>query len=632
MAFLGLVRKKYLQVFATELGLSVSDNFKISKLRDLITSSENYKKEFLKNLLSSIADERKMAEQAAEKCSLQTEITQLIAREDEEDSQDYRKVKEILLKRYREDDHEKTSSTPKRRTIKCHGCGTPGYIKSKCPNCSKSKLEAKASVNSDNLFTFEAPASPSSLIVLKICGVESAVCADTCASHSISGEKLFYMLQSKKVKYKHKTLSLTLADGIQNNVAALTTVVDLKVEGKVVPTELIVLPKAKGSRTLLGTDFLQSAGIVLDIFNGKWNFWENPQIRKRSVETSSSVIKVPEASSFVNLRSEEGTHLTKEQRTQINFLLQEFKSCFEPGGEVTTFSEHRITNGNSPPVAKPPYRKNPAKRELLKKELDSLLAGGIIEECESPYASPVVLVPKPNCSMRLCVDFRKLNSTTIADTYPLPRVEDLLTEAKSTTYMSTIDLKSGYHQGPEQQEAFENVKKSLITPDGSKPFRIHTDASSYALGDALTQREGPEEHVIEYASRLLIPAERNYLTAEREALAVVWALEKFRGYDENQEIIIASDHHPLKWFMSIMSTSGRLARWDLQIQSFNPKIEYTLGKANVLADMLSRPTNLNEDVPCDIFAVTADVPVRKCKDIRQEQWKDEELKKIIELF
>ncbi|GBM43638.1 Retrovirus-related Pol polyprotein from transposon 17.6 [Araneus ventricosus] len=181
---------------------------------------------------------------------------------------------------------------------------------------------------------------------------------------------------------------------------------------------------------------------------------------------------------------------------------------------------------------------------------------------------------------------------------------------------------------------FANIARPLMLkqPDGSKPFRIRTDASSYALGAVLTQGEGPEEHVIEYASRLLIPAERNYSTTEREALAVVWALEKFRGYVESQEIIIASDHQPLKWLMTIKSPSGRLARWALQIQSFNPKIEYTPGKANVLADMLSRPTNLNEDVPCDIFAVSADFPVRKSKDIRQEQLKDEELKKIIDCF
>ncbi|GBM59246.1 hypothetical protein AVEN_205079-1 [Araneus ventricosus] len=76
---------------------------------------------------------------------------------------------------------------------------------------------------------------------------------------------------------------------------------------------------------------------------------------------------------------------------------------------------------------------------------------------------------------------------------------------------------------------FSNITRPLMfkQPDGSKPFRIHTDASSYALGAALAQGEGPEEHVINYASHLLIPVERNYSTTEHEALAVIWALEKF---------------------------------------------------------------------------------------------------------
>ncbi|GFS85669.1 transposon Ty3-I Gag-Pol polyprotein [Trichonephila clavipes] len=76
----------------------------------------------------------------------------------------------------------------------------------------------------------------------------------------------------------------------------------------------------------------------------------------------------------------------------------------------------------------------------------------------------------------------------------------------------------------------------LMTPpilkqaEGPKPFTIRTDASSYALGAVLLQGSDPDEHVSEYASRLMIPAERNYSTTEREALAIVWALEKFRGY------------------------------------------------------------------------------------------------------
>ncbi|GBM59250.1 hypothetical protein AVEN_205082-1 [Araneus ventricosus] len=84
MEFLGLAKKKDLQMLTTELGLPVSDNLKIIQLRDLITSSGKYEEEFVKNLLSSIADERKMAEQTAEKDKLELAKKEKLLREDEQ--------------------------------------------------------------------------------------------------------------------------------------------------------------------------------------------------------------------------------------------------------------------------------------------------------------------------------------------------------------------------------------------------------------------------------------------------------------------------------------------------------------------------------------------------------------------
>ncbi|GFW35383.1 retrovirus-related Pol polyprotein from transposon 297 [Trichonephila clavipes] len=81
--------------------------------------------------------------------------------------------------------------------------------------------------------------------------------------------------------------------------------------------------------------------------------------------------------------------------------------------------------------------------------------------------------------------------------------------------------------------------------------------------EVLLQGKDKEEHPIEFASRLLNPAERNYSTTEREALAVVWALNKFRGYIDGASITVASDHQPLKWLMKLKSLSGRLDRWAL---------------------------------------------------------------------
>ncbi|GFU90214.1 hypothetical protein TNCV_3874181 [Trichonephila clavipes] len=115
-------------------------------------------------------------------------------------------------------------------------------------------------------------------------------------------------------------------------------------------------------------------------------------------------------------------------------------------GEPTPIIEHRINTTDHLPVVELPYRMNPSKKEILKREIDRLLAEGIIEECESPYASPVVLIPTPNGTFRLCIDYRKLNEITVGDTYPLPRMDDLLHQAKLTPFMSTLDLRAGYHQ------------------------------------------------------------------------------------------------------------------------------------------------------------------------------------------
>ncbi|GFV62030.1 retrovirus-related Pol polyprotein from transposon 297 [Trichonephila clavipes] len=191
-----------------------------------------------------------------------------------------------------------------------------------------------------------------------------------------------------------------------------------------------------------------------------------------------------------------------------------------------------------------------------------------------------------------------------------------------------------------EQQAFQTLKQCLITPpilkqvDPKKPFIIQTDASSYALGAVLLQGESPaDEQPVEYASRLLSSAEKNYSTTEREALAVVWALNKFRGYIEGAEITVTSDHQPLKWLISLTSPIGRLARarWALQIQSYNLKIDYFPGKCNFIVDMLSRPEYRDEEI-CESKTIIINFPTRTANELRTEQLKDFELKKIIDCF
>ncbi|GFX83485.1 transposon Ty3-I Gag-Pol polyprotein [Trichonephila clavipes] len=149
-------------------------------------------------------------------------------------------------------------------SIKCYGCGTPGVVKSKCPKCTRAN-EMETAVNCMTLFNLNLNLYHTSMIVLKIFREMIAVCADTGASHTIAGEKMFKFLQEHDVIFTNKRISFMMADGIRQTIMALSTVVDLYIEGKVFATKFLVLPDAKGNKTLLGLDFLNAAGIILDV-------------------------------------------------------------------------------------------------------------------------------------------------------------------------------------------------------------------------------------------------------------------------------------------------------------------------------------------------------------------------------
>ncbi|GFW49705.1 retrovirus-related Pol polyprotein from transposon 297 [Trichonephila clavipes] len=124
---------------------------------------------------------------------------------------------------------------------------------------------------------------------------------------------------------------------------ALTTVIDLYIEGKVITTEFLVLPDAKGNKTLLELDFLNAAGIVLDVQGGKWHFLGNPR----------------EQYKFFKKTLEDIT---------LNILLDRNEACFQPGGEHTPFIKHRFDTGDQPLIATYPYRMNPVKKQDCQKE------------------------------------------------------------------------------------------------------------------------------------------------------------------------------------------------------------------------------------------------------------------------
>ncbi|CAM5139039.1 unnamed protein product [Natator depressus] len=104
----------------------------------------------------------------------------------------------------------------------------------------------------------------------------------------------------------------------------------------------------------------------------------------------------------------------------------------------------------------------------LEREVRDMLALGVIQPSASPWASPVVLVPKKDGSVRFCVDYRKLNAITVSDAYPMPRPDELLDKLGGARYLTTMDLTKGYWQVPLDADA--RLKSAFITPLGLYEF------------------------------------------------------------------------------------------------------------------------------------------------------------------
>ncbi|KAH7719684.1 gagpol and env protein precursor [Aphelenchoides avenae] len=490
---------------------------------------------------------------------------------------------------------------------------------------------------------------------------------------------------------------------------------------------------------------------------------QNPEAVKRAAEIFEAAMS---ASS--------GRSVLQENKSRVMKLFEKFNDCFaltdfELG--TTHLIEHEILlKEGATPIAQPGRPVPLAFRKPLKEMIQLYLQMGVISPSKSDWSSPVVLVRKKDGSIRMCVDYRKLNKVIKLSQYPMPNINVMLQSLVGKKFFSTCDLHSGYWQIPltpqakeltafstmgghwefnvlpyglsnapggferamesifeedlgktvfiylddilvatetleehlqvlekvltklreynlrlkpkkcaflktetaflghvisaeglktdaekiekllafpvpknptdmrsflglanyyrqfvrnftllskplrdilaagkwqwteKEQNAFDELKKRmsstpvLAQPDieaaisGEKPFILYTDACKDGVGAVLHQVSSDgKEHPIAYASKSCSQAERNYAITDLEALALIFALDKFKYFLLGTHVIARTDHQPLVSLFKRSDLSNRAHRWALEIQEWNNlKIEYIPGTKNVVADALSR--------------------------------------------
>ncbi|MCJ8749885.1 hypothetical protein PDJAM_G00192760 [Pangasius djambal] len=163
--------------------------------------------------------------------------------------------------------------------------------------------------------------------------------------------------------------------------------------------------------------------------------------------------------SGVSERTEKQHELKEEQMKSQQRIQEKQKKVQELKQAVKT-----ITVSNEVPVRQRYRRLPPSEYEVVKAHINQLLEAQIIRESCSPYASPIVLVKKKDGSLRMCVDYRHLNSKTRKDAFPLPRIEETLDSLAGARWFSTMDLASGYNQVPVSEA--DRPKTAFCTPFG----------------------------------------------------------------------------------------------------------------------------------------------------------------------
>ena len=165
----------------------------------------------------------------------------------------------------------------------------------------------------------------------------------------------------------------------------------------------------------------------------------------------------------------------------------------------------------------------------------------------------------------------------------------------------------------ECRKSFTTLKDSLCEQpilkyaDTKKGYTLYTDASKYGWAGVLTQPHSTEiggktvitDHPVAYVSGLFRGSQLNWAALTKEAYAIYMSVKKLSFYLTDAEVLLKSDHLPLKKFLQKNTLNNKVNNWAMELEAFNIKFQHVSGKTNVLADTLSRLVNIDPDARLD---------------------------------
>ncbi|GKE52284.1 putative reverse transcriptase domain-containing protein [Tanacetum coccineum] len=251
----------------------------------------------------------------------------------------------------------------------------------------------------------------------------------------------------------------------------------------------------------------------------------------------------------------------------------------------------------SAPVVRAPYRLAPSEMKELSEQLQELSEKGFIRPSSSPWGAPVLFVKKKDGSFRMCIDYRELNKLTVKNRYPLSRIDNLFDQLQGSCVYSKIDLQSGYHQLRKEElyAKFSNCefwipKASPKTPTEIRPFlglaryyQIFIKGFSKIVKSMtkLTHKGvkfdwgDKQEAAFQLIKQKLCSA---------PILALPEGSEDFIVYCD----ALIKDYKSLQHILDQKELNMRQRRWLELLSDYDYEICYHLGKANIVADALSR--------------------------------------------